>query len=229
MRLLLSPILLAVLALAQVNRAETFDTSGMPRRATNFVEQAILDLIGHHESRDLVVAGRIQRKLGRYYADKGDQRRAKAAFLAAAAAEQTRRPTPPPADTQTVTNNQAPRPPSTPAATKPAFTGNYYGMDGRTLHTWEFHSDATFLHTWISSGAGTNVRNSERGSFRLVGDTVELKLSSTTTGFTTPGVGGRSMAVGGGDGRSTETRSVSIGFADSNLVLDGVRLKPKSW
>jgi hypothetical protein len=229
MRLLLSSFLLAVLALAQVNRAESFDTSGMPPRATNFAEQLILDLIGHHESGDLVDAGRIQQKLGRYYADKGDEKRANAAFLAAASAEQTRQPTPPPADTRTVTGSQASRPPSTPAATKPAFTGNYYGMDGRTLHTWEFHSDATFLHTWISSGAGTNVRNSERGSFRLVGDTVELRLSSTATGFTTPGVGGRTTAVGGGDGRSTETRNVSIRFADPNLVLDGVPLKPKSW
>lgn len=72
----------------QSRRAERFDTSGMPRRPTNFIEQQISEMIASHKWGDLQDAARIQRKLGRYYADKGDEQRATAAFLAAAAAEQ---------------------------------------------------------------------------------------------------------------------------------------------
>jgi hypothetical protein len=223
MRLLLSILAIASLALAQPNRVENFDTSGMPRRATNFVEQQLLDLIGHHQPGDLAEARRIQQKLGRYYADKGDERRANAAFLAAASADEGERPFAP--------ANQPPSVAAPPSPVeKPPFTGNYYGMDGGTLHTWEFYSDGRFLHTWIAAGAGTNARSSERGAFRLAGSgTLELKLSSTATAFTTPGVGNRTTAIGGGSGSSSETRRLNIKFAEPNLVLDGLTLKPKSW
>ena len=218
MRFVLLAMLLAVPAVAQWNRVEDFDTSGMPRHPTTFVEQQIFDLIAHYRPGDLAEARRIQQKLGKYYAEKGDRRRANAALVAA---EPPQADAPPP---------PAANPPAKPAPSgHAAFTGNYYGMDGRTLHTWEFHADGSFLHTWVASGAGTSVRSSERGSFQLAGSTLELRIWSNATAFATPGVGGRTTDIGGGGGGSTETRRVAMRFAEPNLILDGLELKPKSW
>jgi hypothetical protein len=73
---------------ALASQAEVFDTSGMPRRPTNFIEQQLLEMIGSHTAGDLTDAARIQRKLGRYYTDKGDESRATIAFQRAAKAEE---------------------------------------------------------------------------------------------------------------------------------------------
>ena len=226
-------LLACALAAQDSHRAELFDTSGMPRRPTSFVEQQIFEMIGSHKTGDLSDAARIQRKLGRYYQDKGDEGLATAAFLRASEAEQAlngppRTPAPEPASQDAVKSPPAQTPAPAPSS---RFSGNYYGYDGRTLHTWDFHPDGTFLHTWIASGAGTSVRNSERGRFELAGNTLDLKIDSTAGGFVTPGVGGRTTGVGGSSGAAAETRRLRIQFVKSEgaVVLDGVKLKPKSW
>lgn len=235
--LLIVALLAAPAAWGQSNRAERFDTSGMPRRPTTFVEQQILEMIATHMWGDLTDAARIQRKLGRYYADKGDEKRATAAFLAAAAAERASGSNPE-AGVSTDAEKQRATPPApsaleraTPSSDRPgpAFTGNYFGYDGRTLHTWEFRADGTFLHSWIVSGPGTSVRNSERGVFRVSGDVLELGIASAASGFVTPGVGGRSTVAGGGAEERGEVRRVKFAKSVDGVVLDGVKLKPKNW
>jgi hypothetical protein len=152
----------------------------MPRRATNFAEQQILEMIGSHKRGDMADATRIQLKLGRYYADKGDESRSTAAFQRAAAAEQTDRALP------TTADSTAP-PPSrrlsspVPAPSGSGFAGGYFGYYGRTLHTWDFSPDGSFPHTWIASGSGTTVRNSQRGRFQVVSDRLELVIGSTAS------------------------------------------------
>jgi hypothetical protein len=127
--------------------------------------------------------------------------------------------------------NRRPINPSPHGTQASGLAGNYYGYDGRTLHTWEFHGDGTFLHTWIASGAGTRVRNSERGGFRVQGDSLELRLTSSATGFTTPGTGGNSTLVGGNAETASQIRHLKIQFdtAGKPAVLEGIQLKPKSW
>lgn len=233
-RLLLTVILAAGFAASQSHRSEFFDTSGMPRRPTNFVEQQILDLIASHPKGDLASAGRIQRKLGSYYADQGDEDRATAAFLRASAAEES--PLPKAGPTAVVATvppeRQAERPePTEPRKSSRQIDGSYFGHEGRLLHTWEFYKDGTFLHTWIASGAGTSVRNSERGTYSLIGNVLELHVRSSAGGFVTPGLGGRSTLSSGGTEARTEVRRLSVRFLkpDNAIVLDGIKLNPKSW
>ncbi len=229
-------LLIALPALAQ--RAEVFDTSGMPRRPEVFVEQQIFDLIRSHKGGDLADAARLQRKLGSYYIEKNDQTRARAAFLAAAEAEAMAAnagtgghaaasvEAAPMAGKAGIRENA---PDSAPGGTRLA--GNYFGFEGRTLHTWEFHGDGTFLHTWMASGSGTSVRSSERGRFRLVGDVLEIQLTSLASGFTTPGLGGRSTVAGGGAEQASQVRRMTIQWAvpGQSMVLDGIALKLKPW
>jgi hypothetical protein len=110
-------------------------------------------------------------------------------------------------------------------------TGNYFGFDGKTLHTWEFHADGTFLHTWMASGSGTSVRSSEKGAFRLSGDRLQIQVTSLAGGFSTPGVGGRSSLSGGGAEASSEVRNLTFHWTavDQSMMLDGIVLKLKSW
>jgi hypothetical protein len=157
----------------------------------------------------LVLAGAAanQPRLGRYYAERIDQIHTVAAL---GLADEVQAPSRHPAGSR--------------------FSGNYYGREGRTLHTWEFHGDGTFLHSWIISGAGTSVRNSERGTFRLQGDTLEIALTSSASGFVTPGVGGRTTQAGGNAEPATQTRRLKVQLDKGTLaVLDGIPMKPKTW
>ncbi|MGC9969451.1 MAG: hypothetical protein ABSE56_02555 [Bryobacteraceae bacterium] len=216
----------AALLAFQSRRAEDFDTSGMPRRPTNFIEQQISEMIASRTWGDLEDAARIQRKLGRYYADRGDGRRSTAAFLAAAAAEQ---PAKKQAD-QALPPQAVPGQPPAPAPpTRPSLTGNYFGYEGRTLHTWDFNINGTYLHTWIAAGAGASVRNSERGAFAVFGDELELRPASAAGGFVTPGAGGRSTVVGGGEDSGSPRRRLKFVRSENGILLDGMKLKPKSW
>jgi hypothetical protein len=216
-RLLSAAVLVAAALLAlQSRRAEDFDTSAMPRRPTNFIEQQISEMIASHTWGDLQGAARIQRKLGRYYADQGDDRRSTAAFLAAAAAA-----------AQPEAGRQA-HVPSKPSLAG-NFSGNFFGYEGRTLHTWDFHINGTYLHTWIAAGAGASVRNSERGGFAVFGGELELRPASAAAGFVTPGAGGRSTVVGGGEDSGSPPRRLRFVRSESGILLDGMKLKPKSW
>ena len=231
MRMLAVVLLLAGASLApgfQSSPVERFDTSGLPERATNFLEQQIFEMIGSHRPGDLAGAGAIQRKLGRYYTEKGDPVRAAAALRLADEAEAP--PQARPLERRRQAEVQASDPPlRSPAGSR--FSGNYLGYEGRTLHTWEFQGNGTFLHTWIVSGAGTSVRNSERGTFRLQGDTLEIALASSASGFVTPGIGGRTTQAGGNAETASQTRRLKVQMDKSGilLVLDGIPMKPKSW
>jgi hypothetical protein len=121
---------------------------------------------------------------------------------------------------------------SDPSPSASRFSGKYFGFEGRTLHTWEFYESGTFLHTTVASGAGTSVRSSERGRYRLLGDTLELKFTSSASGFVTLGIGHNNTILGGdGEGGNSETRKlkVQITTAEKGIILDGIKLKPKSW
>lgn len=213
----------------QPHASEFFDTSGMPRHATTFVEQQIVALIAGHKPGNLADAAFIQRKLGKYYADQGDEARAERAFILAANADDALMPhsgDPEPRaarpDGVAMTRTDPPQTGKLP--------GSYYGYEGRTLHTWDFSADGTFLHTWIAAGAGTAVRNSERGRYALSGNTVDLTIGSAASAFTTPGVGGRSTLVGGDANASAEKRRLALRFApDGTLILGGIALNHKSW
>ena len=207
-----------VVLFGQPAQVERFDVGGLPDRPTNFLEQQIFELLSSHRPGDLASAAAIQRKLGQYYQQSGDDARAAAAFrlAAAAAAEPVRQP-------------EAKRAPDSPV--RSALAGNYYGYEGRTLHTWDFHADGTFLHTWMISGSGTRVRNSERGVFRLQGDTLELKLGSSASGFSTPGIGADNTLIGGSAETATRIQRVKIRLDQTGklVALDGIEVKPKSW
>lgn len=217
-----------VVLAAQVHDPEWFDTTGMPRRPSTFVEQQILDMIQRHRPGDLADAARIQQKLGRYYADKGDEPRANQAFQRAVPPGPPGPPGSPTAGPAKPVDRSSPPQPSRVSASKLA--GNYYGYEGRTLHIWDFQASGTFLHTWIVSGAGTSVRSSERGEFQLDGDFLALKIDSAATAFATPGVGGRSTQLGGGADGAQSHRRLSIRWLKEGvIVLDGNELKVKSW
>jgi hypothetical protein len=119
---------------------------------------------------------------------------------------------------------------ASPASARPGLTGSYYGMVNRTLHTWEFTAAGAFLHQTAIKGAGTSVRTSERGRYEIVKDEVVLHVERSASGYATPGVGGRSTQVGGGAEAKSEMRRLSLQRRPGGeVVLDGVRLKPKTW
>ncbi|MBI4371117.1 MAG: hypothetical protein HY552_02345 [Elusimicrobia bacterium] len=116
------------------------------------------------------------------------------------------------------------------APTKEAsFSGRFYGMEGRLMHTWDFNEDGTFYHATIASGAGTSVRSGERGRFAVEDGVLTLRVQKTASGFVTPGVGGRTTQVGGGAQDKEETRRLRLKRSAQGVVLDGVALKVKSW
>src|SRR5579883_3356077 len=80
-------VALASTLFAQNSAVERFDSSGMPPQPTTFVEQQLQDLIQHHTHGDTANAIFIQQKLARYYTDKGDTARARAASRLASEAE----------------------------------------------------------------------------------------------------------------------------------------------
>ncbi len=125
---------------------------------------------------------------------------------------------------------ERPRPaPPAPPVKKADFTGRYYGYVGQALHTWDFYSDGTFLHTRIVSGSGTRMRNSERGDFRLDDGYVELQSRKAATGGTTPGLGGRQTLALGGSEAQGDMRRLKIQFLKDGIMLDGQHLKVKHW
>ncbi|GEM_PF-5105411 len=112
-----------------------------------------------------------------------------------------------------------------------SFNGRYFGSQGKILHTWDFNSDGSFLHTTIASGSGTHVRNSEKGRFHLTDGYIELSVTSAAGGYTTPGTGGRDTLVGGDHETKKEIRRLKIEILGANegIVLDGIKMKVKSW
>jgi hypothetical protein len=223
--------------------AEEFDVSGLPQPPTSFEEQRLWAMIKAHRPGE-ADAALIQRKLAAYYRAHGDAARAEAAERRARG-DATARPADA-AEARAAASGPAPSRPAAESGARPqkaqagaapgaaaACTGRYYGMDGRTLHTWEFTADGAFQHSIVSSGAGTSVRTGERGRCEVAGDTLVLYVEKTATGFASPGVGGRSTQVGGGADTSREVRRLHFKKLGKDgaggMVLDGVTLKPKSW
>lgn len=79
-------------ALSQGSPVENFDTSGLPPRATSFMEQRLMDMIERHKPGDVPDAVFIQQKLAEYYRQKGDVARARVAEERARSAEQRAAP-----------------------------------------------------------------------------------------------------------------------------------------
>lgn len=135
--------------------------------------------------------------------------------------------TPPPA----AVSAMPPASPSTnPAAAAPAagqtFTVDrgYYAMAGQHMEKWTFNHDGTFLHEGVSAGAGTSVRGSARGTYRIEGNVIVLQIGKTTTAYATPG-GSDSTMLGAGTNANTQTVRMSfqmLGADGSNgVVLNG--------
>jgi hypothetical protein len=218
-----SALLVASAAAAQAGTppagdVDHFDLSGLQERPTSFVEQQLRDLVAHHAPGDHADAARIQRKLARYYREKGDVERARASERRASP-ETT--PAPLAAPAQPATSSGSPP--------RASITGKFYAMVGRTLHTWDFLADGSCYHATAVAGAGTSVRSGERGRCELSGDTLVVHVQMATTGYATPGVG-RGTTLGASSDARGEVRR--IGFrrgSDGAFVLDGVVHRPRSW
>jgi hypothetical protein len=252
-RRILAPTLASFLALSGGAAAaaepdcEQFDLTGLPEAPTTFLEQQVRALVADHRPGDERDAVAIQRKLARAYRERGDLERAAvaerrsadraaapavAAIPAVATPGPTQTPSPAPAAIVPDAVAAGPRPEARPGETA-AFHGRFYGMIAGTLHTWDFSPDGTFLHTTVVSGAGTSVRNGERGRFRVDGEAIVLTVESTASAFVTPAIGGRSYQLGGSDESSQDVRRVTFARlgpdASEGILLGGARLKPKSW
>lgn len=225
-------VLLVCPLLAQTSVAERFDLSGMPSRPTNFAEQSIQAMIQGHRPGDLQDAALIQHKLARYYADKGDRARARTAEDRAALAEHSG---------SAPSYGAVPSPAFGPwescearnpmfAGTQAPFTGLWYLYNGGSSEeTWEFFGDSMFRHTWIAAGSGTSARTSERGRFRVSGNSITLHVTSQTGGTVSPSAGAHGSLLTGGTECKEETRRLSFRLLGpegaDGILLDGVKLK----
>jgi hypothetical protein len=120
--------------------------------------------------------------------------------------------------------------------TEPAFSGKFFGYEGPTLHTWEFGTDGTFVHTVVTKDSSAS-KSTERGTFIQSGDSLALTVS-TEAGVSNAPSGDRSdgLVMGAGaEAKSGKKRSIQLTFkllgahGVDGLVLDGVTLKPKTW
>jgi hypothetical protein len=120
--------------------------------------------------------------------------------------------------------------------TEPQLSGKFFGYEGPTLHTWEFGTDGTFVHTAITKDS-TAAKSTERGTFIQSGDSLALSVSTEAGGPNAPS-GERNDGLvmsGGAEAKSGKKRSVQLtckllgAHGVDGLVLDGVTLKPKTW
>ena len=99
----------------------------------------------------------------------------------------------------------------------------YYAMVNGALEKWDFHRDGTFLHEGVAAGAGTSVRNSARGTYRIQGNVLILRIGNTATAFATPG--SSSSMIGGGAssaGKDVRMKIELLGADGSDgVVLNG--------
>lgn len=105
--------------------------------------------------------------------------------------------------------------PGAPAQTS-EFSGRYYVMLGRTMHSWEFRPDGTFQHGWSSVSANAaDDAHFEAGKFLVAGPFITLIILNDSTGSARAGRQVRRRfnmrGQGGRDG----------------ILLDGQMLMPK--
>jgi hypothetical protein len=220
-----------------------------PRQVTNFTEQKLVASIKGHKHGNISDALFIQRKLAQYYEERGDSKSAKLCKDRADAAERMLKPKP----TLRVLNESvqsqgrqalAPRPPEPSKSgasmelkgTHSDWSGRYYSMEGGSLNKWDFNTDGTFMHEVVASGAGTSVRNLERGIFTVVGNTLELTIAKHVSAYATPGVetrGSQTTQLGAATQSKSEKRQMKIRFfgskGEKGIELDGKPLKVRSW
>lgn len=105
-------------------------------------------------------------------------------------------------------------PKTPPEATTPEFSGRFFALQGRTMHTWEFRPDGTFEHAWApANAASTDAAHVEAGTFRVAGPYLMLMMMRGTTGGPAPARELR-MEMRGAGGKD-------------GLLLNGIMLRPK--
>lgn len=97
------------------------------------------------------------------------------------------------------------------------FSGRYYVMQGRTMHSWEFRPDGTFQHGWSSARANaTDDAHFEAGKFVMAGPYITLVILNDSTG-------GRARGP-----RQVRRRIDMRGQGGRDgILLDGLVLMPK--
>jgi hypothetical protein len=111
----------------------------------------------------------------------------------------------------------------------------YYAMVGGALEKWDFYKDGTFLHQGAIAGSGTAVRHSERGTYQIQGNVLQLQITRNATAFLTPGTSSRGNTTQMGASRNTnaETRQMKIQLVgpegENGVVLNGVTFKVRHW
>jgi hypothetical protein len=123
------------------------------------------------------------------------------------------------------------------AGPRPTLSGRFFGYEGPTLHTWEFSTDGTFVHTVVSGPAESSSRSQERGTYAQWDDSLDLTVS-TEAGVGTAGSDaspGSGLVLGGHADAKVPKRRVQMTYrllgenGADGIVLDGTTLKPKSW
>lgn len=133
------------------------------------------------------------------------------------------------------TGTATPPAPAAPAYGQAAGTLNarYFYMEGGVLHTWEFAPDGTYLYTEAMKGAGFSRRNSERGTYRLAGTTLEVRPAKQTEAAVAGAPDGKTSTLTAGTGSTTQTHRYRVKLLGpagrEGMILDGVRMKVKSW
>ncbi len=118
------------------------------------------------------------------------------------------------------------------AGTPTPFTGIWYlYKGGSSEETWEFFGDSMFRHTWISAGVGVSARTSQRGRFRISGNTITFHITSQTGGSVSGSSSGGSLLTGGTQCKD-ETQHMSFRLLGSQgadgIVLNGAKIKLRS-
>ena len=118
----------------------------------------------------------------------------------------------------------APRtPPPAGAAPPPALlpaqlSGRFAGIQGRTMHTWEFRPDGTFEHAWTASGGNAVV---EAGTYSVMGPYLTLAVWGRAASASAPPARGSQQQV-----RRHRLGMLGPG-AGNAIMLDGLMLKPQ--
>ncbi|HEY6837821.1 MAG TPA: hypothetical protein VI389_03680 [Geobacteraceae bacterium] len=114
-----------------------------------------------------------------------------------------------------------------------AIAGSYYYMEGSILHTWDFAADGTYLYTEAARGAGISRRTSERGTYAIKGNTLEVHPTRQTGATASGTTGGHTDTLTAGTAGKAETRRYQVKLlgpaGNEGMILDGVRMKAKTW
>jgi hypothetical protein len=106
-------------------------------------------------------------------------------------------------------------------------------MERGVLHTWDFAPNGTYLYTEVMKGAGFSRRTSERGTYRIAGNMLEVHPTRQTGATASGTTGGKTDTLTAGTDSRKETRRYRVKMLGpagrDGMVLDGVPMKAKSW